>query len=114
MVRLFLNGRAYIQLLLFQIYFYARQAQAWEISDRSKQLQERLKAFMEEHVYPNEARVHQEMNQPHIPWTPSPTLESLKQKAKVRLGASVARAALCHPPADHYAPGSRIVEPLSS
>lgn len=37
---------------------------------------------MEEHVYPNEAQVHREMQQPDLPWRPSPTIEALKQKAK--------------------------------
>jgi len=55
---------------------------AFEVSARGKQLQERVLAFMEAHVLPNEATIHQEMNQPTLPWTPSPTLESIKQKAK--------------------------------
>ncbi|ELR12609.1 acylCoA dehydrogenase family protein [Acanthamoeba castellanii str. Neff] len=37
---------------------------------------------MEAHVYPNEHKIHEEMNQPRLPWTPSPTLEAIKQKAK--------------------------------
>lgn len=52
------------------------------MSARSKQLQERVRAFMEAHVYPNEHKIHEEMNQPRLPWTPSPTLEAIKQKAK--------------------------------
>ncbi len=56
---------------------------AFDVSARSKQLQERVRAFMEAHVYPNEHKIHEEMNQPRMPWTPSPTLEAIKQKAKV-------------------------------
>jgi len=37
---------------------------------------------MEAHVYPNEAKIHHEMNQPQLPWLPSPTLEAMKLKAK--------------------------------
>jgi hypothetical protein len=38
---------------------------------------------MEAHYFPNEAKIHQEAEQPHLPWTTSPTLEAIKQKAKV-------------------------------
>ena len=59
------------------------RGQAFQESARSRQLQERVRAFMDTHVFPNEAKIHHEMNQPSLPWTPSPTLETIKQKAKV-------------------------------
>ena len=52
-----------------------------EFSERSKELRERLIAFMDEHIYPNEAefkRQHAEGDH----WSPPPILEELKAKAK--------------------------------
>ncbi len=52
-----------------------------EFSERSKELRERLVAFMDEHIYPNEAefkRQHAEGDH----WSPPPILEELKAKAK--------------------------------
>jgi hypothetical protein len=65
------------------LFINASTQAAFDVSARSKQLQERVSAFMEAHVYPNEHKIHEEMNQPRLPWTPSPTLEAIKQKAKV-------------------------------
>ena len=65
------------------LFINASTQAAFDVSARSKQLQERVRAFMEAHVYPNEHKIHEEMNQPRLPWTPSPTLEAIKQKAKV-------------------------------
>ena len=36
----------------------------FEFTQRVKELQKRLTAFMEEHVYPNEARYHEHTNGP--------------------------------------------------
>jgi len=52
-----------------------------EFSERSKEIRERLIAFMDEHIYPNEAefkRQHAEGDH----WSPPPILEELKAKAK--------------------------------
>ncbi|QIT54591.1 acyl-CoA dehydrogenase [Aquisalimonas sp. 2447] len=52
-----------------------------EFSERSKELRERLVAFMDEHIYPNEAefkRQHAEGDH----WSPPPILEELKTKAR--------------------------------
>lgn len=52
-----------------------------EFSERSKELRERLVAFMDEHIYPNEAefkRQHAEGDH----WSPPPILEELKAKAR--------------------------------
>jgi acyl-CoA dehydrogenase len=44
------------------------------------ELSARLARFMDEHIYPNEARYHQEVAAD--PWRPSPLVEELKPKAK--------------------------------
>jgi len=59
----------------------ARLPPHFELSAKCRELQQRLMSFMDEHIYPNEARVHQEMTQHTLPWRPCPTIETLKQKA---------------------------------
>jgi acyl-CoA dehydrogenase len=56
-----------------------------QFSQRSLELQERLKAFFDEHIYPNEERYEHEMNEFRAqgnPWQPSPLVEELKPKAR--------------------------------
>ena len=53
----------------------------FEFTERVKELQKRLTAFMEEHVYPNEARYHEHTNGPDR-WQPVPVIEELKPKAR--------------------------------
>ena len=53
----------------------------FEFSDRSRELREKLKAFMEEHVYPNE-QVFQQQHAEGDHWEGPPILEELKAKAK--------------------------------
>jgi acyl-CoA dehydrogenase len=52
----------------------------FEYSDKTKSLLERLNAFMDEHVYPNERRYHDEVEADR--WGHPPVLEELKAKAK--------------------------------
>lgn len=52
----------------------------FEYSDKTKSLLERLNAFMDEHVYPNERRYHQEVEADR--WGHPPVLEELKARAK--------------------------------
>ncbi len=54
---------------------------AFEPSPRVIALQQRLMAFMEEHIYPNEAR-HLEEAETLGPWTVLPLIEELKPKAR--------------------------------
>ena len=57
----------------------------FEHSDKVKALQARVSAFMDEHVYPAEARFEQEMDAARAagnPWQPAPVMEELKAKAK--------------------------------
>ncbi|MBL8303257.1 MAG: acyl-CoA dehydrogenase family protein [Ideonella sp.] len=57
----------------------------FEHSDKVKALQARVGAFMDEHVYPAEARFEQEMDAARAagnPWQPAPVMEELKDKAK--------------------------------
>lgn len=53
----------------------------FEHSDKVKDLQKRLTAFMEEHIYPNEKRWHDEINTGDR-WQPSQVIEELKPKAR--------------------------------
>src|SRR5215475_5809199 len=53
----------------------------FEFSDKVKELQKRLSAFMDEHVYPNEARYHEHTLGPDR-WQPVPVIEELKPKAR--------------------------------
>src|SRR5580692_2429815 len=49
-------------------------------SSKTKDLQARLVAFMDEHIYPNEARYHHELEQNR--WIPVKVIEDLKPKAR--------------------------------
>jgi acyl-CoA dehydrogenase len=53
----------------------------FEFSDKVKDLQRRLTAFMAEHIYPNEARIHEHCQGPDR-WEPVPVIEELKPKAR--------------------------------
>jgi acyl-CoA dehydrogenase len=56
-------------------------------SDKVKQLQQRLTAFMDQYVYPAEARFHEEMEhnrQAGNPWQPTKVIEELKVKARAQ------------------------------
>ena len=57
----------------------------FEYSDKTKGLQAKLKAFMDEHIYPAEAAYHQEIEANTAAgkrWTPLQLIESLKAKAQ--------------------------------
>ena len=52
----------------------------FEFSDKVKELQQRLEAFMDQHIYPNEPRFHDEVERNR--WTPTRVIEELKPKAR--------------------------------
>jgi acyl-CoA dehydrogenase len=52
----------------------------FEYSPRVKELERELRAFMDAHIYPNEARFTQEIDANR--WTPTKIIEELKPKAK--------------------------------
>src|SRR5882762_8169299 len=52
----------------------------FELSEKTKDLQQRLTAFMEEHIYPNEQRFHNEIQRER--WSPTQIIEELKPKAR--------------------------------
>src|ERR1700720_3069052 len=52
----------------------------FELSGKVKDLQKRLQGFMEEHVYPNEQRFHEEIERNR--WSPTRVVEELKPKAR--------------------------------
>ena len=53
----------------------------FEYSEKVKTLEARLRAFMDEHIYPNEAVYHEQIRQGDR-WQPVPLLEELKPKAR--------------------------------
>ena len=53
---------------------------SFEFSQRAKDLQKRLTAFMDEHIYPNEKRFHDEIERNR--WSPTRIVEELKPKAR--------------------------------
>jgi len=53
----------------------------FEYSPRVKELQNKLKAFMDEHIYPNEKAWYEHCNGPNR-WQPVPVIEELKPKAR--------------------------------
>jgi len=53
----------------------------FEFSPKVKDLQKRLTAFMEEHIYPNEAKYKEHSAGPNR-WQPVPVIEELKPKAR--------------------------------
>jgi acyl-CoA dehydrogenase len=52
----------------------------FESSDKAKDFERRLQAFMDEHVYPNEQRFDDEIE--HDRWRPTKIIEELKAKAR--------------------------------
>ncbi len=54
----------------------------FEFSDKVQDLRTRLTAFMEEHVYPNEATYSDQLGGAPDRWQPVPIVEELKEKAK--------------------------------
>jgi acyl-CoA dehydrogenase len=53
----------------------------FEYSEKTLELQSKLRSFMDEHIYPNEGRYHAEINSGDR-WQPLPLIEELKEKAK--------------------------------
>ena len=54
----------------------------FDFSDRTKELQERVTRFMEDHVYPSEQVWMDQLNGAADRWQPVPIVEELKEKAK--------------------------------
>jgi acyl-CoA dehydrogenase len=52
----------------------------FEFSAKTKELQKRLQSFMDDHVYPNEDRFHEEIDRER--WKPTRIVEELKPKAR--------------------------------
>ena len=54
----------------------------FEYSAKTKDLMSRLQAFMDEHIYPNEEAVGEQVDAGPTRWKPIPLVEELKPKAK--------------------------------
>ena len=64
-------------------------------SQRTRELRERLQAFMDEHVYPNEARFFRESMELG-PWAVWPVVEELKPLARDADDGVTPTLTLCH------------------
>ncbi|MBV9758590.1 MAG: acyl-CoA dehydrogenase, partial [Alphaproteobacteria bacterium] len=51
-------------------------------SEKVNELRRRVQAFMDEHVYPNEATYHEQMERAADRWQPVPIIEELKPQAR--------------------------------
>ncbi len=56
-------------------------AMLFEISDRGRELQVRVQAFTDTHIYPNESKFYQQIEEGDR-WEPLPIIEELKEKAR--------------------------------
>jgi acyl-CoA dehydrogenase len=56
----------------------------FELSDRCKELQERLLSFMDEHIYPNESVYEEQLRESGQPHFHPPIMEELKERARER------------------------------
>jgi acyl-CoA dehydrogenase len=54
----------------------------FEFSDKSKNLQNKLLAFMDEHIYPNEKAYAEQLHNAENRFAPVPLMDELKEKAK--------------------------------
>jgi acyl-CoA dehydrogenase len=54
----------------------------FEYSERTRELRERLEAFMDEFVYPNEKTFHEQVETGDDRWSTPPVMEELKKKAR--------------------------------
>ncbi|HEX8137061.1 MAG TPA: acyl-CoA dehydrogenase family protein [Pyrinomonadaceae bacterium] len=53
----------------------------FQVSERAREIYRKLRAFMQEHVYPNEKLFHEQIEQGER-WQPVPLMEELKAKAR--------------------------------
>jgi acyl-CoA dehydrogenase len=56
----------------------------FEFSEKTKDFRARIEAFMDELVYPNEARFHEQLEAAGSRWSVPPIMEELKKEAKSR------------------------------
>lgn len=54
----------------------------FDYSTKTRELQNKLQAFMDAHIYPNEKRYHEEINSGGDRWQPLALIEDLKEKAR--------------------------------
>ena len=54
----------------------------FDYSAKTRELMTRLEAFMDEHIYPNEEAVGEQVDAGPTRWKPIPMIEELKPKAR--------------------------------
>jgi acyl-CoA dehydrogenase len=62
--------------------FSKEQQMNFDYSQKTKDLLTRLNAFFDEHIYPNEEKMHSQIGMTGDRWQPMPLMEELKAKAK--------------------------------
>jgi|TARA_B100000315_G_scaffold98904_3_gene91004 alkylation response protein AidB-like acyl-CoA dehydrogenase len=66
---------------VYQLFSKEVQAMFYEFSEKTKELQVKLQAFMKKSIYPNEQTFYQQIEEGDR-WQPLPFMEELKEKAK--------------------------------
>jgi len=56
----------------------------FELSEKTRDFRARIETFMDELVYPNEARFHEQLGAAESRWSVPPVMEELKEEAKAR------------------------------
>jgi acyl-CoA dehydrogenase len=56
----------------------------FEFSEKTRGVRERVEAFMDELVYPNEAKYHEQLEASGSRWSVPQVVEELKEEAKAR------------------------------
>ena len=76
------RNQANVCLAIDEDAWYGQKADGvnFEFSEKTKELQQRLQAFMDEHIYPNERRFAEEVERER--WKPTRVIEELKPKAR--------------------------------
>ncbi|HEV2912950.1 MAG TPA: acyl-CoA dehydrogenase family protein [Pyrinomonadaceae bacterium] len=54
----------------------------FQVTERAREIYQKLRAFMQEHVYPNEKLYHEQLEREGERWQPAPLMEELKARAK--------------------------------
>ena len=77
----------------------------FELSDRCKGLRERLLAFMDEYIDPNESVYEEQLRESGDPHFHPPVMEELKEQARARRACGTCSCPTAHPTTRR--PGSR-------
>jgi acyl-CoA dehydrogenase len=63
---------------------YKGEGVNFELSEKTRDFRKRVEAFMDELVYPNEARFQEQLDAADSRWSAPPVMEEMKEEAKAR------------------------------